>query len=522
MAVNQKRISRRAAALLWCLVVGIGIGVLIYFEQIALLYILATLAITVLLLIVAFADLERIGAEIRISGRAFEKNQRRGLSGLKMIRGIGKIFSAVLSLIFFGGAAAAYTVQSADGTNRARLHWKNGAVTIAVSSSLFKQNPNIKPDSDISGAIERSLLAWRSAANLRLNEVASDKQSVSAAGKTGDGTSLLTIAPTAENLLLFGADGAEIAARTRVFYNRSGLITEADIVLNPYAQFSTDGSVGTFDLEATLTHEIGHLLGLEHSPVTGATMHLHQNKNGIYGLPTFSPRTLAADDVAGIRALYGARPDETGECCAAAGGKLTLSNGKAAKDFQVWAESAATGQVAAGVLTDAEGVYQIEGLTAGDYRLFAQPLAGKNYAAQSLGNVTVVKDKIILLNQRLDAAEKNFDFRLLGFNAQISELAVPVNAGKSYQIFIAGKNLDPQKFRIEFSAPYFSITPRSVAAQDYGDELSVISFELQITENAPPGEYSIVVRDDKGKSSAIVGGLTVETEINPWYSRFFN
>ena len=437
-----------------------------------------------------------------------------------MIRGITKILATVLSLVVLAGAAAAYELQSADGTAKTRLHWKNGAVTIAVSASLLKQNPNIKPDSDIKGAIERSLNAWSAAANLDLVQTMSDKLSVSAAGKSGDGVSLLTVAPTAENLLLFGVDGTDIAARTRIFYNRRGIITEADIVLNPYAQFSTDGTIGTFDLEATLTHEIGHLLGLEHSPVTGATMHLHQNKNGVYNLPTFSPRTLAADDIAGIRALYGA--NEIEECCAAVGGKLTLSNGKSAKNFEVWAESIATGQVAAGVLTDADGNYQIEGLTADDYLIFAQPIAGKNYAARQLGEVSVVKDKITVVNQKLDAAERNFDFRLLGFNAQISELAVPVNAGKSYLIYVAGKNLDALKSRIEFSAPYFSITPNSVSKQDYGDDLSVISFELQITEDAPPGEYSIFIRDEKGKSAAVVGGVTVETEINPWYSRFFN
>ena len=41
--------------------VGVVIGSLIYFEQISVLYLIATLALVVLLLIVAFADLEKIG-----------------------------------------------------------------------------------------------------------------------------------------------------------------------------------------------------------------------------------------------------------------------------------------------------------------------------------------------------------------------------------------------------------------------------------------------------------------------------
>jgi len=41
--------------------VSIVIGLIIYFEQIALLYVLATLSLVILLLIVGFADLEHMG-----------------------------------------------------------------------------------------------------------------------------------------------------------------------------------------------------------------------------------------------------------------------------------------------------------------------------------------------------------------------------------------------------------------------------------------------------------------------------
>ena len=50
-------------ALFWLALVTIIIGVLIYLEQIALLYVLATLALVILLLIVGFADLERVGRD---------------------------------------------------------------------------------------------------------------------------------------------------------------------------------------------------------------------------------------------------------------------------------------------------------------------------------------------------------------------------------------------------------------------------------------------------------------------------
>ncbi|MBA3632422.1 MAG: hypothetical protein H0W58_06390 [Acidobacteria bacterium] len=63
MTEKQSRFSRRTIALFWLVLVGIVIGGLIVFEQIALLYVLATLALVVLLLVVAFADLKKVGRE---------------------------------------------------------------------------------------------------------------------------------------------------------------------------------------------------------------------------------------------------------------------------------------------------------------------------------------------------------------------------------------------------------------------------------------------------------------------------
>jgi len=61
MATIKKKTSRRTLALLWMLAVAIVIGVLIAYEQISILYVLATLALVSLLLVVGFADLEAVG-----------------------------------------------------------------------------------------------------------------------------------------------------------------------------------------------------------------------------------------------------------------------------------------------------------------------------------------------------------------------------------------------------------------------------------------------------------------------------
>lgn len=55
--------GRRTVAVFWFAVVAIVSGILIYIQQIPVLYLLATLSLAVLLLVVAFADLENVGRD---------------------------------------------------------------------------------------------------------------------------------------------------------------------------------------------------------------------------------------------------------------------------------------------------------------------------------------------------------------------------------------------------------------------------------------------------------------------------
>ncbi|MBX3294545.1 MAG: hypothetical protein KF762_02330 [Acidobacteria bacterium] len=57
---EKKKLSRRMSALLWLVGAAIVIGILIALHQIAVIYLIATVALVVLLLIVAYSDLENI------------------------------------------------------------------------------------------------------------------------------------------------------------------------------------------------------------------------------------------------------------------------------------------------------------------------------------------------------------------------------------------------------------------------------------------------------------------------------
>ncbi|MEY3012775.1 MAG: hypothetical protein RIT45_1510 [Pseudomonadota bacterium] len=106
--------------------------------------------------------------------------------------------------------------------------------------------------------------------------------------------------------------------------NKSGLIGDADILVNTAHKtfcVAPDCAIGRYDLQNTVTHEVGHLLGLDHSLVSEATM--------FGGAPPqeTSKRDLDPDDVAGVCTAYrmiwteaGCPPATTEECCTAAPG----------------------------------------------------------------------------------------------------------------------------------------------------------------------------------------------------------
>jgi phosphatidylglycerophosphate synthase len=63
MTENKSFLSKRKTALLITTIIFIALFVLLRFEQIAIIYVLATVGLVVLLLIVSFADLEKVGRE---------------------------------------------------------------------------------------------------------------------------------------------------------------------------------------------------------------------------------------------------------------------------------------------------------------------------------------------------------------------------------------------------------------------------------------------------------------------------
>ena len=131
-----------------------------------------------------------------------------------------------------------------------------------------------------------------------------------------------TGSPANHNIVLFRNDDpadpldtwthdlGAIAITTVTFESNEGRLLDADVELNDanFAFTACDACDIHFDLENTLTHELGHVLGLDHSTDGEATMFPSAPEADT------SKRSLGDDDIAAICTVYPADDATAGNC----------------------------------------------------------------------------------------------------------------------------------------------------------------------------------------------------------------
>lgn len=400
-----------------------------------------------------------------------------------------------------------------------KIRWPRKTIEVALSTSLLSPGSNIKPDSDVVGAARRALARWSSLSNINFIVMWSSSTSVSPA-EAGDGVSLLTIAATPENEA-FNSEAT--TGRTRVFFDpETGNIAEADISINPrpraedgtQLQFSTDGTPGTYDLEATFTHEIGHLLGLDHSSVLSSTMQGRQAFNGTFGLPAMTERTLSEDDRQKIRGLYGPKLRlgriEGRLADNRTPGSLTPLNG-----VNVWAENVVNGRVIASDVTAEDGTYHLEGLAPGQYRVVVASGADNAQKFRSFelsSQVAVKPDVATPLNSNLIPPQASvLNPKVIGLNAELSTVALPLAPGKRVKIYLGGEGVDQVPgTSIAVNSPFFTVDPATLTREQIAAPFPIVSIEVQVAANAPFGDYTLRLQSNSGETAYVPGAITID------------
>ena len=162
-----------------------------------------------------------------------------------------------------------------------------------------------------------------------------------------------------------------------VFDTVTGNIVDADVMINTVHPFSVaaDGEEERFDLESLMLHEMGHMLGLEHSGlaqlegsgvVAAETVMFPLS----FSTGTIVGRELKADDIAGVSLLYpdGGFQANTGTIS----GRVELT-GRPVFGAQVMAFHPASGTMIAG-FTYENGEVLISGLPPGLHLLRVEPI----------------------------------------------------------------------------------------------------------------------------------------------------
>ncbi len=95
--------------------------------------------------------------------------------------------------------------------------------------------------------------------------------------------------------------GSCLAATLTGYYSGS-TIYDADVYTNTRYSFTSsrenDGCSGEYDIDGIMVHEVGHVIGIGHSDVAGATMYPSVSSCNI------NNRTLESDDLAAKNDLY--------------------------------------------------------------------------------------------------------------------------------------------------------------------------------------------------------------------------
>jgi hypothetical protein len=203
------------------------------------------------------------------------------------------ILVLLLTALFFFGFN---TIKNPDGSD---AKWQDSSLPVEYYINPSGSGLN---ESDVINAIRLSFEEWSKPDCTYVSSKYMGKTSSTTASPSDFVNNLFFI--TGKWPPELGGYGT-IAVCTPATYS-DGYIKDADIRFNAADfKWSTTGEKGKMDVQNIATHEIGHLFGLDHTMVFGATMYPYS------GPADTRQRSIEEDDIKGICYLYPASNSST-------------------------------------------------------------------------------------------------------------------------------------------------------------------------------------------------------------------
>jgi uncharacterized protein (TIGR03437 family) len=226
----------------------------------------------------------------------------------------------------------------------------------------------ISADSDPIAALRSSVATWNAIPTSAIHFAALQTSDLTDNGDDGRHVFIFTDTPEHRT-----RTAGALAITSNFFDPDTGELTDSDIIFNPVEKFSTTLTADTFDLRTTLTHELGHALGADHTIFFGATMYQSGPKaNDLQAV-------LTTDDIAFANDAYPSQGQAGG--FGSLTGTVTTTGGQGVPGASVTAIDLNNYTHLSGltemVVPDANPfTYTLKAVPPGTYLVYAEPLSG--------------------------------------------------------------------------------------------------------------------------------------------------